>query len=98
MENQNSTEDIDSTDNKHCAFDLSLDQVNLNIGDPIKLQIGSESCIVRLIGYLKDKSFIVSMPDGVENPIHPEMGQLIQARLRRRSYWLPIQLSDLRTG
>jgi len=80
MENQSSSVNVDSAETVNSVSELSLDQVNLRIGDLVQLQIGNESYFVKLIGYLKYKSFIVSMPEGSENHTRPEMGQPIEVR------------------
>jgi len=45
MENQSPTVTIDSADNKHGAFDLALDQVNLDIGDPVELHLAHPNSV-----------------------------------------------------
>lgn len=80
MENQNFSTNPIPGQNQNDRTDLSLDRINLHIGDPIQLQVGNKCHFVTLIGYLKGQSFIVTMPDESESFIWPDNGQSIVVR------------------
>lgn len=97
MNNQNTSVENSNAQNQGDSNKSTLEQISPRVGDSVQLQLGNHCYVATLIGFLINKSFIVTVPTEKEPPFQPREGESLTVRFLndKRAYAFSTQVFRL---